>query len=53
MKDQDSISPCKYTSTMKTFSSEDYLELSQHRELKEITINFIKEFTEFKEDTNT
>lgn len=51
MKGHDSVSFPKSASPAKIFSN--YLHEPQETELKEIIINFVKEFKEFNEDTNS
>ena len=49
-KDQSGIFSLKPTSTVRLFVNENYLDVSQDRECKRTTMNFISEFKKFKKD---
>lgn len=51
MNAQNSMSPIKPTSPVEVFSTANYLD-TLDTEFKRTITNFIREFTEFREDTN-
>lgn len=53
MNDQASIFPPKLSSPVEMFVNENYLDELQDTEFKRAITNFIKEFKEFEEDTNS